>query len=99
MTGLKPQTTYCVKMAAENSAGRSPFCEALPVQTEPDSECLLITVYMVSGDVIFSRFITESMTSDFRMFWPQAFVSCMQKEGLYAAPLIEQCTNEGASTT
>ena len=33
MTGLKPQTTYCVKMAAENAAGRGPFCEPLPVQT------------------------------------------------------------------
>ena len=33
MTGLKPQTTYCVKMAAENAAGRGPFCEALLVQT------------------------------------------------------------------
>ena len=25
-------------MAAENAAGRGPFCEALLVQTEPDSE-------------------------------------------------------------
>ena len=47
VTGLKPQTTYCVKMAAENVAGRGPFCEALLVQTEPDSECLLITVYII----------------------------------------------------
>ena len=38
VTGLKPQTTYCVKMAAENAAGRGPFCEPVPVQTEPDSE-------------------------------------------------------------
>ena len=38
VTGLKPQTTYYVKMAAENAAGRGPFCEALPVQTKPDSE-------------------------------------------------------------
>ena len=47
VTGLKPQTTYCVKMAAENVAGRGPFCEALLVQTEPDSECLLIIVYII----------------------------------------------------
>ena len=38
VTGLKPQTTYCVKMAAENAAGRGPFCEALLVHTEPDGE-------------------------------------------------------------
>ena len=47
VTGLKPQTTYCVKMAAENVAGRGPFCEPLPVLTEPDSEYLLIAVYLI----------------------------------------------------
>ena len=55
VTGLKPQTTYCVKMAAENAAGRSPFCEPLLVQTEPDSECLLITVCMVLGELILNK--------------------------------------------
>ena len=47
VTGLKPQTTYSVKMTAENAAGRGPFSEALPVQTKPDSEYLLITVYII----------------------------------------------------
>ena len=95
VTGLKPQTTYFVKMAAENAAGRGPFCEPLLVQTEPDGEYLLITVCMVLGDVIFSRFITESMTSDFRMIWPSLAVC---KTVLYV-DFIEKCTNDRASTT
>ena len=40
VTGLKPQTTYCMKMAAENAAGRGPFCEALPVQTGGEYQLL-----------------------------------------------------------
>ena len=38
VTGLKPHTEYHVKVAAENAAGRGPFCEQVPVQTAPDSE-------------------------------------------------------------
>ena len=41
VTGLKPHTEYHVKVAAENTAGRGPFCEPVPVQTAPDSEYLL----------------------------------------------------------
>ena len=41
VTGLKPHTQYYVKVAAENAAGRGPFCEPVPVQTAPDSECLI----------------------------------------------------------
>ena len=47
VTGLKPQTKYSVKMAAENAAGRGPFCEALQVQTEPDSEYLYLIMIVV----------------------------------------------------
>ena len=39
VTGLKPHTEYYVKVAAENAAGRGPFCEPVLVQTAPDSEC------------------------------------------------------------
>ena len=38
VTGLKPHTKYHVKVAAENAAGRGPFCEPVLVQTAPDSE-------------------------------------------------------------
>ena len=38
VAGLKPHTEYHVKVAAENTAGRGPFCEPVPVQTAPDSE-------------------------------------------------------------
>ena len=38
VTGLKPHTEYYVKVAAENTAGRGPFCEPVLVQTAPDSE-------------------------------------------------------------
>ena len=38
--GLKPHTEYRVKVAAENTAGRGPFCERL-VKTAPDSELYL----------------------------------------------------------
>ena len=42
VTGLKPHTEYYVKVAAENAAGRGPFCEPVPVQTTPDSECCVV---------------------------------------------------------
>ena len=95
VTGLKPQTKYSVKMAAENAAGRGPFCEPLLVQTESDGEYLLITVCMVLGELFIIRFNTESITADFSMFWPQAF-SAACKTVLYAT-FIEQCTNDRAS--
>ena len=41
VTGLKPHTQYYVKVAAENSAGRGPFCEPVLLQTAPDSELVL----------------------------------------------------------
>ena len=41
VTGLKPHTQYYVKVAAENTAGRGPFCEPVLTQTAPDSECWL----------------------------------------------------------
>ena len=44
VTGLKPHTEYHVKVAAENAAGRGPFCEPVLVQTAPDSEfCLHVS--------------------------------------------------------
>ena len=42
VTGLKPHTEYYVKVAAENAAGRGPFCEEVLVQTASDSECWCI---------------------------------------------------------
>ena len=39
VTAVKPHTEYYVKVAAVNAAGRGPFCEPVPVQTAPDSEC------------------------------------------------------------
>ena len=44
VTGLKPHTEYHVKVAAENAAGRGPFCEPVPVQTAPDSEHYLSVI-------------------------------------------------------
>ena len=41
VTALKPHTEYYVKVAAENAAGRGPFCEPVLLQTAPDSECTI----------------------------------------------------------
>ena len=39
VTGLEAYTEYYVKVAAENAAGRGPFCEEVLVQTASASEC------------------------------------------------------------
>ena len=78
VTGLKPQTTYFVKMAAENAAGRGPFCEPLLVQTEPDGEYLLSTVCMVLGELILNRLDRQSITTE------NAFVSCIHNSFVYS---------------
>ena len=83
LTGLKPQTTYFVKMAAENVAGRGPFCEPLLVQTEPDGEYLPITVYMVLGELILNIFVRQSLTTE-DVLPLKAFISCIHNSFVYS---------------
>ena len=83
VTGLKPQTKYSVKMAAENAAGRGPFCKPLLVQTEPDSEYIPITVYMLLGELILNRLGRESITAE-DVLPLKAFISCIHNSFVYS---------------